>query len=100
MLLDSRDVHLVHVNVKLLANLFHMNIEEPHLAHGIRAAGSHLRSMHFVDSDRRPAGVEHIDFGPIVDVLREIQYAGFVSVAAFQWPDPDAAEVLSKVVFS
>ena len=32
--------------------------------------------MHFVDSNRRPAGFGHIDFGPIAAALAEIGYDG------------------------
>ena len=48
--------------MKLLADLFHMNIEEANLAEAIRAAGSHIGHVHFADSNRRAAGMGHTDF--------------------------------------
>lgn len=78
-------------NVKLLADLFHMNIEETNVADGIRAGGSHIGHVHFVDSNRRPAGGGHTDYAPIAAALREIQYTGYASAEAFAWPDPDSA---------
>ncbi len=78
-------------NVKILADLFHMNIEEVSIADAIRAAGARLGHVHFVDSNRRPAGLGHTDFKPIFDALREIKYSGYISAEAFPYPDPDRA---------
>jgi sugar phosphate isomerase/epimerase len=78
-------------NVVLLADLFHMNIEEADSAAAIRAGAGHIGHLHFVDSNRRPAGNGHIDFAPIAAALREIGYTGFASAEALPYPDPDAA---------
>jgi sugar phosphate isomerase/epimerase len=78
-------------NVKLLADLFHMNIEEVNLADALRAAGKHVGHVHFADSNRRAAGMGHTDFGPVVKALREIGYAGYLSAEVFPFPDSDAA---------
>jgi sugar phosphate isomerase/epimerase len=78
-------------NVELLADLFHMNIEETNVAAAIRDAGDLIGHVHFVDSNRRPAGLGHIDYAPIVAALRDVGYAGYLSAEAFPFPDPDAA---------
>jgi sugar phosphate isomerase/epimerase len=78
-------------NVKLLADLFHMNIEESDLAAAIRAGGDHIGHVHFVDSNRRPAGMGHLDFGPIAQALRDIGYVGYLSAEAFSYPNAEAA---------
>lgn len=78
-------------NVRILADLFHMNIEEVDLAAALRETSSHLGHVHFVDSNRRPAGLGHIDYRPIFDALRAINYTGFCSAEALPYPDPDAA---------
>ncbi len=78
-------------NVKLLADLFHMNIEETNTADAIRAARGHIGHVHFVDSNRRPAGLGHLDFAPIVAALTEIGYAGYASAEALPYPDSVAA---------
>jgi len=78
-------------NVKLLCDLYHMNIEEVDLAAALREGGSYVGHVHFVDSNRRPAGGGHLDFRPIAAALREIQYAGYLSAEAFPYPDSDAA---------
>jgi sugar phosphate isomerase/epimerase len=78
-------------NVVLLADLFHMNIEERNVADAIRAGGRHIGHLHFVDSNRRPAGFGHTDFSPIAAALVEIGYDGFASAEAFPYPGPCAA---------
>lgn len=78
-------------NVKLLADLFHQNIEESDVAASIRASGSAIGHVHLADSNRRPAGNGHTDFAPIAAALREIGYAGYVSAECLPWPDPAAA---------
>ena len=79
------------VNVKLLADLFHMNIEEPDVAAALTIGGAHIGHVHFVDSNRRPAGNGHLDFAAIVRALREIKYEGYLSAEALPWPDSVAA---------
>lgn len=78
-------------NVTLLADLFHMNIEEADVAGALRLGGDHIGHVHFVDSNRRPAGLGHLDYRLIAAALREINFNGFASAEAFAYPDPDAA---------
>ena len=77
--------------VTLLADLFHMNIEESDIAATLREGARHVGHVHFADSNRRPVGNGHTDMKPIADALREIGYDGCISAEAFDWPDPDAA---------
>jgi len=83
-------------NVKLLADLYHMNIEETDLAESIRTAGSAIGHVHLADSNRRPAGGGHTDFAKIASALREIHYAGYLSAECFPWPDPDSAAAATR----
>jgi sugar phosphate isomerase/epimerase len=78
-------------NVKLLADLFHMNIEEQDIAAALRAAPGHVGHLHFVDSNRRPAGCGHLDYTPIAKALHEIGYNGLASAEALPFPDSRAA---------
>jgi len=86
-------------NVLLLADLFHMNIEEIDLAHALRQAGHHVGHIHFVDSNRRPAGCGHLHFPAIFSELREMGYQGYLSAEAFPWPDSDQAAVTTMKTF-
>lgn len=78
-------------NLKLLADLFHMNIEETDLAESIYSFGSYIGHVHFADSNRKPVGFGHTEMATIAAALKEIEYSGFVSAEAFPYPDPDEA---------
>jgi sugar phosphate isomerase/epimerase len=77
--------------VKLLADLYHMNIEEANPADALRAAGPHVGHVHFADSNRRAAGLGHTDFGPVVAALRDAGYGGYLSAEVLPLPDTEAA---------
>lgn len=85
--------------LKLLADLFHMNIEEDDLAKAIRDYGKHIGHVHFADSNRKPIGFGHSSMEPIALALQEIKYQGYVSAEAFPWPDPDAAALQTITAF-
>jgi sugar phosphate isomerase/epimerase len=78
-------------NIKLLADLFHMNIEEVSLPETIRKVGLFIGHVHFADSNRRPVGMGHTSIPEIAAALYEIGYTGYVSAEAFPWPNPDEA---------
>ncbi len=78
-------------NVRLLADLFHMNIEETDIAAGVQDGGRWIGHVHFVDSNRRPAGCGHMNYAPIMAALRGIGYQGYLSAEALPWPDSRAA---------
>lgn len=78
-------------NVRLLADLFHMNIEEISIASGLQDGGKWIGHVHFVDSNRRPAGCGHMNYAPIISALNAINYEGYLSAEAFAWPDSFAA---------
>lgn len=77
--------------VRVLADLFHMNIEESDPAAALRAAGEWVGHVHFADSNRRAAGFGHFDFASAIAALREIGYAGFLSAEVLPWPDSERA---------
>ena len=86
-------------NVKLLADLFHMNIEETDVTTALRSGGEHVGHVHFVDSNRRPAGCGHADFVPIAAALRAIGYQGYLSAEALPYPDPAEAARLTMTAY-
>ena len=86
-------------NVKLLCDLFHMNIEEVSIPAALRQAAPRLGHIHFVDSNRRPAGLGHIDFPSVVLALREIGYAGYASAEALPYPDSGKAAQQTMAFF-
>ena len=84
------DAHKLE-HIVLLADLFHMNIEESDLAQAILDAGKHVGHVHFADSNRQAIGFGHTDPSPIVAALRETGYDGYLSAEIFPKPDPDEA---------
>jgi sugar phosphate isomerase/epimerase len=74
--------------VRLLADLFHMNIEEADMAASIRRGAGLIGHFHLADSNRRPAGLGHTDFGPIVKAVRDIGFDGYFGAEALPYPNP------------
>lgn len=75
----------------LLADLFHMNIEESDMAEAIRAAGSKVGHVHFADSNRQAIGFGHSEMPSVIAALRDINYDGYLSAEIFPVPDAEAA---------
>jgi sugar phosphate isomerase/epimerase len=86
-------------NVRLLADLFHMNIEEADIAAALRLGGDLIGHVHFVDSNRRPAGNGHLDYGPIAEALSDISYQGYISAEALPYPYPEVAAATTMLLF-
>jgi sugar phosphate isomerase/epimerase len=78
-------------SVKVLLDVFHMNIEEVSMGDAIRATGKHLGHFHIVDSNRRAAGMGHVQYDDIATALREIGYEGWLSGEHLPLPDDFAA---------
>lgn len=66
--------------IGVLADFFHMNIEEADIAHSIRQAGRHVAYVHVADSNRLQPGRGHLDFRPGFTSLHEIGYDGYVGM--------------------
>jgi sugar phosphate isomerase/epimerase len=77
-------------NVVLLADLFHMNIEEPDLPQAIRDAGPKVGHVHWADSNRQAMGKGHGDPASILSALGDISYDGYYSAEIFTTGDPEA----------
>ena len=77
--------------MSVLLDAFHMNIEEVSIAAAIRAVGPRLGHFHLVDSNRRPAGLGHLDFGEIATALSDAGYGGWLSAEVLPLPDDRAA---------
>lgn len=77
--------------VRLLCDLFHMNIEEAEPAAALEAVGDFVGHVHWADSNRQAIGFGHTQVEPIVAALRRIGYAGYLSAEVFPLPSPAAA---------
>jgi sugar phosphate isomerase/epimerase len=78
-------------SVRLLADLFHLNIEEASIAEALRTAGRHVGHVHLADSNRHAMGFGHTDLRPIIEVLRNVGYAGYLSAEVLPLPDSSTA---------
>lgn len=78
-------------NIRLLADLFHMNIEESSIPDALRNAARHIGHVHFADSNRHAVGFGHTAMPPIIEALRQIGYEGYLSAEILPLPDSDAA---------
>jgi sugar phosphate isomerase/epimerase len=75
-------------NVKLLCDLFHMQIEEADPAATLGACGDLVGHVHWADSNRRAVGFGHAAMRPVVEALRGIGYRGHLSAEVFPLPTP------------
>ena len=78
-------------NVKLLCNLFHMNIEEVSNAATLRACGPHVGHVHFADSNRQAIGFGHTETASVIAALTAIGFAGYLSGEILPLPNSEAA---------
>lgn len=74
-------------NVKLLADTFHMNIEEQDIGASLRRAGLMVGYVHFADSNRRAPGQGHTDLAAVAHALRDCGYEGGIGLECLPLPD-------------
>ena len=75
--------------IRVMGDLFHMNIEEADLAASIRDAASYLDHIHLADSNRQLPGHGHLDFVSAFSALREISFGGWLALECRVHGDPD-----------
>lgn len=78
-------------SVKVMADFFHMNIEEQDLATAITAAGDYLKHVHLADSNRLQPGLGHIDFRPGFQALQQIGFTDYMALECRLQGEPRAA---------
>ena len=64
-------------SVRLMADLFHMNIEEADLAQALHEAGDLVAHVHLADSSRLEPGTGHTDFEAAFGALAAIGFDGW-----------------------
>ncbi len=68
-------------HVRIMADFFHMHIEEPNIPAAIAAAGPLIAHVHLADSTRRQPGSGSMDF---VSGFRALRKIGFTGAMAFE----------------
>jgi sugar phosphate isomerase/epimerase len=66
--------------VKIMADFFHMNIEEADIGHAIERAADYIGYVHLADSNRYQPGAGHLDFRPGLAALKKIGYEGWMTL--------------------
>jgi sugar phosphate isomerase/epimerase len=67
-------------HLKLMADFFHMSIEERDIAAAIRGAQGYLAHVHLADSTRLLPGYGHTDFRSGFAALKEIGFTGYMAL--------------------
>lgn len=65
-----------HPAVGIMADLFHMSIEENNMGRSLRMIADRLWHVHVADNTREPAGLGATDFREVLHVLRDLDYRG------------------------
>jgi sugar phosphate isomerase/epimerase len=66
-------------NGGVMADTYHMNIEERSLPQAIRETGELLNHVHLSDSNRAAPGQGHLDFASVLQALIDIDYRGYLT---------------------
>lgn len=64
--------------VKVMADFFHMSIEEQNMAESIERAGSWVAHVHLADSTRLLPGYGHTDWAAGMSALKKIGFTGYM----------------------
>ena len=64
-----------HPAVGIMADMFHMSLEENNLGASLRMISPYLMHVHIADNTREAAGLGHTDFKEMFWVLRDIGYS-------------------------
>lgn len=72
----------------VLADFFHMSIEESNMAESIKYVGKAIQHVHLGDNNRLLPGYGTIDWKQCFAALKEIEYEGFVNLECSTCGDP------------
>lgn len=81
-------------NVKLLLDVFHMNIEEDHIGDAIRLAGDKLGHFHIGECNRRVPGQGHMPWTEIAKALHDIHYDAAITMEPFVRSGGEVADAI------
>jgi sugar phosphate isomerase/epimerase len=83
-------------SAKVMADSFHMNIEEDDPANALRDGGDLIGHVHIADSARLQPGTGHLNWQGLMEALLEIRYEGWLAMECGIRGDP--REALPRVV--
>jgi sugar phosphate isomerase/epimerase len=74
-------------NLRLMLDVFHMNLEDQSLAASFIEAGDQLVHIHFADSNRLSPGKGNLNFKEIIRILKALKYDRCITLEVSQLPD-------------
>ena len=80
-----------HPNLKLMPDVFHMNIEDVKIGEELFLNIEYIKYVHLADSNRLAPGWGHTDFEDIFFHLKKARYDGWLSVEILPKPNPFSA---------
>lgn len=86
---------LPYENTGIMADLFHMNIEDDRIGDSLRRNANRVKYIHIADSNRRAPGQGHINFDEILDTLIDIGYDGWLSAEVLPGANADETALLT-----
>jgi len=72
-----------HPRIGVTIDTFHANIEEKSMPAAVRSLGPWLRHIHASENDRGVLGSGHVGLAETLQVLREIDYDGYIVLEGF-----------------
>ena len=75
-------------SVRVMADFFHMNVEEADVGASIRDSMDWIAHVHLADSNRLNPGRGHTNFGPGLEALRKAGFAGALALECRLAGDP------------
>ena len=82
-------------NCRVLLDSFHLNIEEDDIRQAILTAGDKLGHFHIGETNRRAPGRGRMPWDEMFGALREIRYAGAISMEPFLVPGGEVGRDIS-----
>jgi D-psicose/D-tagatose/L-ribulose 3-epimerase len=72
-----------HPSCKVMADTFHMNIEENSLGDAIRLIGSRLLQVHSNENNRGTPGAGHVPWTEVAQALKDVNFDGVLVIESF-----------------
>lgn len=95
--LDEGSIYLKLVesdHVKLLADTFHMNIEEDNISESVHRNVDNIGIFHVCENHRGVPGTGHVNFKEFFGTLNKNNYEGFLTIESFVKANSEVAAAL------
>lgn len=76
-------------NFRLMVDLFSMHLEDKSFEKSFKEAKPYLKHIHICDSNRLAPGYGNFNFPKIINIIKAIDYDGYLSVEIKQTPEKD-----------